>query len=261
MRLQLGGIDIFYIDESNDGTTYVVTSVAVPFLRMSEGIWQIVWNDYFEEAQQWRQRIKNEHKIPVRKEMHGSRLAKRRGNFKYGQRQFTTEEAVAAYGFALSQLSFLPDASIMSVSGQRGRTLYGKERLLRVMHALFQRMRLQCMARKVNALTFFDEGHPEYRALYRQAQVFLPTGNRQGETINRPLDMFVKDGNMKDSKFCHFTQIADLVSYVVLHKMRVERPQADSAMPEIAALHHLIPQRVLNTKVANRPADGIKRLE
>ena len=260
MILLDGGIDVFYIDESNDATNYVVTAIAVPFLRKHDAVWRFVWNDYLSASRQWRQRLSAAHKIPIRKELHGSNLAKRRGNYKYGKRQFTEDEAVAAYSFALSELTFVPEASIISVSGHRGRTMYGSGRLLRVMHALFQRMRLQCRARNVNAITFFDEGHPEYRSLYRQAQVFLPAGTKSGETINRPLDMFIKDGNMKDSKYCNFTQITDLVSYCVLQKTRVERGQADKALPRIAALYDNIPRRTLNTKVSSNPADGIVRL-
>jgi len=260
MRLNDGGIDVFYVDESHDATTYVVTAIAVPFLRNIDGMWRIVWNDYLFEASRWRKRIADEHKIPQRKELHGSVLSKRRGNYKFGSRQLSQEEADSAYLFALSEVRFLPDASIMSVAGGRGRTMYGSERLLRVMHALFQRMRLQCRSRNVNAMTFFDEGHPEYRELYRKAQFHLPSGTRGGETINRPMDMFVKDGNMKDSKFCKFTQIADLISYAALQKLRVERGDDPAPLGRAPTYYDALPRSVINTRVSTDPADGIVRL-
>ena len=261
MRLQENGMDLFYIDESNDGTNYVVTAVTVPFLRPSPlGGFDIVWSDYLNGQKAWRKALYEKHTIPELHELHGSKLAKRRGNFKFGNRQFSHEEAVSAYRAALSGLDFLGGPSIMSVSGHRGRALYGEQRLLRVMHALFQRMRMQCRQRGVNAMTFFDEGHPEYRSLYRKAKLYLPTGSASGDTVNRPLEMFVKDGNFKNSKYCGFTQIADLVSYCVLQKTRSERGQLDLSMKEIADAYDCIPSEVLNKRVSRNPADGIVRL-
>lgn len=123
MLLAPGGMDLFYIDESNDGTNYVVTAVTVPFLRPAAGGIDIVWGDYLEAAKRWRKHLYINHNIPERKELHGAQLAKRRGNYKFGKRQFTEEEAFAAYGSALASLNFFPPASIFSVSGHRGRTL------------------------------------------------------------------------------------------------------------------------------------------
>jgi hypothetical protein len=66
MRLRGGGIDIFYIDESNDAHTYIVTAVAIPFLRATGGIWQIVWPEYLEAAKDWRSRVRDQ--VDIQKE-------------------------------------------------------------------------------------------------------------------------------------------------------------------------------------------------
>lgn len=138
------------------------------------------------------------------------------------------------YRQILGDVDFVPDGSIITVVGTRGPQMFGHDRLERVMYALFQRMRLQCNARRVNAMVFFDQGHPEYRALYRRATVNLPTGSHYNiEPRNLPLDMFVKDGNEKNSKFCQFTQLADLVAYAALAKLRHERNEME---PEQQAL-------------------------
>ena len=71
MRLRSGGMDIFYIDESNDKQTYIITAVAVPFLRTTGKVWQIVWPDYLDGAKDWRKRINDTVKIPKSKELHG----------------------------------------------------------------------------------------------------------------------------------------------------------------------------------------------
>lgn len=268
MLLKSGGIDIFYIDESHDQEDYILSAVAVPFLRPDNGSWHIVWPNYFDAAMDWRRRVSEIVKIPVRKELHGEKLSSGRGRYNYGIRGFTKEQAAIAYGQVLSLVDFLPNASIMSISGQSNQRMYGKSRLERVMHALFQRMRSQCNARNVNAMVFFDQGHPEYRSLYRKAQKYLETGSRQGawgsgnRTENLPLDMFFKDGNEKDSKNCHFTQLADIVAYSVFMKVKAERNRLEGWRLTLdhGSLYNNIPAAIINTRVSNRSSDGIARI-
>jgi hypothetical protein len=64
-------------------------------------------------------------------------------------------------------------------------------------------------------LVFFDEGHGEYRTLYRRARVFLSTGSERGDwgagkgtkNLPLPLDNFTKDANTKESEHCFFIQL------------------------------------------------------
>jgi hypothetical protein len=202
MRLRSGGIDVFYIDESNDAQTYIVTAVAIPFLRATEGVWQIVWPDYLEAAKDWRNRVRDQLDIPKAKELHGLKLASGRGRYLKGKYQFDRPKAGAVYRQILRHADFLPDASIITICSRRdGRPLYGMTRLEAALHALFQRMRRQCVSRATNGLVFFDEGHDEYRKLYRRAQIYLPTGSQVigtgwgggQSTANYPLDMFTKE--------------------------------------------------------------------
>jgi hypothetical protein len=156
MLLRPGGLDIFYIDESHDSKLYVVTALTVPFLRNNANLWSIVWPDYLEAAKAWRKRISTELNIPLGKELHGTKIVSGRGNFLYGNRQFPRPEAVIAYKQILSWMDFLPAASVITVVGERGPQMFGHQRLQRVMYALFQRMRKQCVSREVNAMAFFD---------------------------------------------------------------------------------------------------------
>jgi hypothetical protein len=264
MILRDGGIDIFYIDESHDSTLYAVTAVAIPFLRKTAGTWSIVWPDYLQAAQAWRRRIAGELHIPLKKELHGTKLVGGRGNFLYGNRQFSKPNAIAAYGDALEWINFIPDASVITVVGRRGGQMYGHDRLQRSMYALFQRMRKQCLSRNVNAMTFFDQGHPEYRRLYRRARVNLPTGSMfDMVTVNMPLDMFVKDANEKTSHDCLFTQTADLIAYAALAKRRQELSLLTWEQHELNlhGLYTRLPSNILNTKATlTPPRDGIVRL-
>ena len=261
-------MDIFYVDESEDGDIQVMSAVAVPFLRPNNHGYEFVWADFLENAKAWRRHLKALRGIPMKHELHGTKLLRGKGRPKHGRFNFKNWEGARAYREALQLISFLPEGSIFAVAGESTGTLYGQTRLERVAHALFQRMRRQCVARKVNAIVFFDEGHPEYRQLYRKAQVYLPTGSAHGgwsigATQNLPLDMFTKDANMKDSKHCYFTQIADLVSYSAFLKKKGELGTLAEWQQRlnVQELFDSRPQSVCNTRVSATSNDGILRLK
>ena len=262
MILRPGGMDLFYIDESHDTKLFAVTAVTIPFLRNVRGMWHIVWPDHLAAAKDWRRTISEQVKIPIKKELHGTKLASGRGNYLYGGRNFSKEQSLDAYCKVLRLISHLEDASVITAVGERGHGLYGEERLTRVMTALFQRMRMQCVSRRVNAMVFFDQGHPEYRALYRKSKVQLTTGSQFGSARNLPLDMFVKDGNEKSSAHCLFTQTADLIAFAAFSKARNERGMFtdERSLRALSQLYDQVPQRVVNQK-ASPQRDGIVRLQ
>lgn len=269
MHLRSGGIDIYYIDESHDRQVFVATAIRVPFLRQLEGVWQIVWPNHLNQSKAWRKQIKEALDIPVTKELHGHKLAAGRGNFLKGKYNFHRPQAAKAYRAILSNLPFLPDEGILSASASRGKFLYGHDRLEAAMYALFQRMRTQCSKNNRNAIAFFDQGHPEYRKLYRQAQVYLATGSKLGGWLggaskNMPLDMFTKDANEKNSKHCYFTQAADIIAYAAFLKLKGEQGtlEAWQSGQNLGTLYDAIPISKINTKVSTiAPKDGIVRLK
>lgn len=261
MLLRSGGLDLFYIDESNDKDLFAVTAIAIPFLRQTDGIWQITWPDFLEAAKGWRRAVAEKVKIPTSKELHAWKLVSGRGNYLYGNRQLKKGHATQAYLDILRLVTFVPPESVITVVGSRGPQMYGHERLERVMYALFQRMRRQCVGRQCNGMTFFDQGHDEYRKLYRKAQVHLPTGSRFGLAArNLPLDMFVKDANEKNSKHCLFTQLADLISYAALAKVRFEKSVMEQSQQDIGLqyIYDGVPNTIKNLKAGG--VDGIVRI-
>jgi hypothetical protein len=271
MRLRSGGMDVFYIDESTDSQIYVVTAVAVPFLRERRGMWHIVWPDYLDAAKDWRRRVRDTLQIPMNKELHGVKLASGRGHYFKGKYQFDRPKAGAAYRQLLRLANFLPDESVLTIASTKGgRPLYGMTRLEAALHALFQRMRQQCNSRNTNAIAFFDEGHDEYRKLYRRALVYLPTGSQVigvgwggGEiTANYPLSMFTKDGNSKSSKYCHFTQLADLIAYSAFLKVKSENGTLTDWQQKyiLDNLYDQFPKNSINCQASRRFPDGIVRL-
>jgi Protein of unknown function (DUF3800) len=263
MQLKPGGIDIYYIDESHDTKIYLVTAIRVPFMRNIEGIWTITWQSHLEAAKQWRKVIREADGVPAQKELHGVKLASGRGNYNRGKHNFNMSKAGAVYRRCLAAMNFVPSESVMSAVATRDANLYGHARLEAALLALFQRIRRQCSSADRNALMFFDQGHPEYRKLYRASCVHLPTGRRDGPMVNLPLDMFVKDGNEKNSKHCHFTQAADLIAYSAFLKIKGERGSLtpDQELYSQNNIYDALPQNLPNRRVSGRaPQDGIVRL-
>lgn len=265
-----GGIDFFYIDESHDKNIYVVTAFCIPMLRQKEGQWSITWPSFFQGIKSWRKSAKEHVLIPVSKELHGVKLASGRGNFNRGKYNFDKAKSSSVYRELLRNLDqFSPDSSIMSVAATRGKYLYGNHRLEASMYGLFQRMRTQSAKRNTQCMAFFDQGHPEYRKLYRMAQVHLPTGSMFGSwgattTKSMPMSMFFEDANEKSSKHCLFTQVADIIAYAAFLKIKSElgNLEAWQSQYRLGTLYDEIPRKLINTAVSkNEPRDGIVRLK
>ena len=268
MRLGNGGMDIFYIDESMDATTFVLAAITIPFLRQVDGTWTAVWEDQFGNIRDWRRRASKNLKVPVRKELKGQKLLSGRGRYNLGKHQFTHGEAAQVYRALLTDIGFLPDLSVITVVGNRDSKLYGHSRLEALVIALFQRMRMACLTADRLGLVFFDQGHGEYRKLYRKARVYLPTGSNRGDwgkgtvSKNLPLDNFTKDANIKESEHCFFIQLADLISHAAFLKVKTEQKTLTPWQEhlDVGTLYDVIPTRVLNTKSTRKDPQGIVRL-
>jgi hypothetical protein len=267
MRLQPGGIDVYYVDESMDGSALAIAAIAIPFLRLVDSTWTLVWEDQFQNIRDWRRRASVANAIPVAKELKGEKLLSGRGRYKNGKNQFTRTEAAAVYRALLSDTAFLPDLSITTVVGTPASFLFGHRSLEALVIALFQRLRRTSVDQNRNGMVFFDQGHGEYRRLYRKSRVYLPTGSRrqdwgQGKaTINLPLDNFTKDANIKESEHSFFIQLADLVTHAAFLKLKGEKGCLTpwQAATGAQTLYDAIPLRVLNTKASGDP-HGIVRL-
>jgi hypothetical protein len=268
MRLPNGGLDIYYIDESTDRNMLVLCAVAIPFLRLIDGTWTIVWQDHLTNLRDWRRRLSKGFDVPVRKELKGSKFAAGRGRYYKGKHQLQRADASLAYRALLGDLGFLPSRSIITAVGTPKSQLYGHSRLEAVLYALLQRMRTACTKTDRVGMVFFDEGHGEYRKLYRKAMVYLPTGSDRGDwgtgaaSINIPLDNFVKDANTKDSKHSLFTQLADMVSFAALLKIRGEQKTLApwQAALGLETLYDAIPMASLNIFASRTDPQGIVRL-
>jgi hypothetical protein len=267
MQLPAGGLDVWYVDESIDPDVIAMSAIAVPFLRQVDGTWTITWEDQLKNLRDWRRGLSAAHGIPTTKELKASKLVGGRGRYDRGVNQLKPVAAVTAYRWGLANLTFLQPASIISVVAKPHANLYGHTRLTAVLYALLQRMRTATNKLGRVGMVFFDEGHGEYRTLYRKARTNLPTGSAlggwsSGSTKNLPLANFVKDANFKQSHDCHFTQVADLLSFAVRSKIRGELGLLGQSQQEldVRSLYDVVPLTVLNTRASTTDRQGIVRL-
>lgn len=269
-------VSTIYADESDDKTRFVLAFLNVPTADIvePESEWDALrlsnlWDDNFNRVVIWRQYLRDKYGIPIAKELKGRKLAKGQNRYKKGKEPLYGPPAVRAYKDALGQLSFLPDQSIFSICATRGYNLYGYYKLEASLNAAFQRIETQNKKMGQRSLLMFDEGHGEYRTLFRKACRYLPTGSRMGHwtdgrsTVNKPLTTTIEDVNFKDSRQSHFIQIADLIAYATLLKVKAEcgKLTEKESRLHLGTLHDAIPRNLLNTKVHTGGNDGIKRLE
>jgi len=262
------GVTTFYADESDNKAIFVIACVGIPTVGRAGHALVDEWREYYEAARAWRAGLKRRFDIPVAKELKGSKLATGHNRYAGGRAPLYGMAAIEAYRAALSGLGFLPDASVFSDAAPRGYVLYGHTRLEAALFAMFQRIQRHCTTVDRAALMFFDEGHEEYRTLFRRARVYLPTGSRVGAwqggaaSRNVPFATAIKDANFKDSRRSHFVQMADLVAYATLLKLKAEAGTFSPREVRLGAgsLHDSLPRRVLNVRVATGGTDGIKRL-
>lgn len=259
-----------YADESDDKKRFVIACIAVPTLSLDDDYSLCDdWRRYYDSSKKWRKLLKSNFNIPVSKELKGSKLATGRNRYDGGIKPIYGNRAFDAYKFALNNLDFLPDTTVFSVSASSSYSLYGYKKLEASLYAVFQRLQTQASKSESLYQLFFDEGHNEYRRLYRKACVHLPTGSRHGSwetgsrSKNMPLKQTIKDANFKDSKYSHFVQIADLIAYATLLKSRSERGELSEKESRLGFgnIHDEIPRNVLNTYVSSGGTDGIKRLD
>ena len=261
MEIRPGGLDVFYLDESGDEGVHVVTAVRVPFIRVVDGKTIFLWNDYLRAAEAWRRKLSHDHSIRFREEIHAVKLINSRDQYHKTRRNLTPDECFSAYSAALAGVDFLPENSILTVAATNATRLFGWRGVEAAFMALMQRLRTHCDSpqEKTNGMLFFDDGHDEYVRWFRRSCANLPTGSTQGGTQNLPLSMFTKDGNFKKSHFSYFVQIADLVSYGALQKLKNERGRLQEK--RVRRGHHLLydaaPAKTVNRFVTRSRGDGI----
>jgi len=244
-----------------------MATVRVPLIRAAgdkDSTATVVWPEHYEAATIWRRNLSAAHHIKFRQELHGSELLSGQGRLHKSNRSLRREEAVTVYRGAMESLSFLPDCSIMAAVATPDTKLFGETKMTAALTGLLQRIRRQTDAENTGGMAFFDEGHNEYLHTFRKAQRYLPVGSSQGgwpegPTQNRPLNLFIEDGNPKSSKTSYLIQIADLVAYAVQQKIKAERGLLSQRRRDLGhhTLYEAIPIAKRNIEAQKSRKDGI----
>ena len=151
MLLAPGGIDVFYIDESERTGVFVLTSVTVPLLREKESGWRFMWDDYLDKYKRFRADLRSTHGIGATKELHAQKLASGRGQYGRGNNQLGKRAGPGVYRWILQRLGgFLSPKSFITVVGKPTSFLYGSTGLDACLHALCQRMQRACEGNDTN---------------------------------------------------------------------------------------------------------------
>lgn len=263
MELKTGGVDIFYVDESERFPLSVVSAIRVPFLRQVDGVWTFVWQGHLGKAVLWRRSLSEAHDIRSRAELHGYEILSHRGLLRKGRQNLRPDQAVELYSNALRSIDFLPESSIITVYAGEGSSLMGQKGIRAAMLGLFQRIKRQC-GNDTHALLIFDDGHPEYVSWFRQATRYLPTGsNFSGwagkATTNIPLDMSPGDANLKASNQSLFLQVADLVVYAARLKIEYElgRLQEKRVKRGHGTIYDVVSADLINLAATGKRKDGL----
>lgn len=258
-------MDIFYIDESASADTFVMASVRIPLLRPdSDGQWWIAWPHYYEAARAWRRDLSAQHSLKVRPEIHSSDFLAGKGKMHASGRALSKAEAADAFRYALGQLGFLDNASVITAFATSRSALFGQTKMGATLTGLLQRLERQTSKEDRAAMTFFDEGHREYWKIYRRSQAYMPVGSSlggwgTGKTKSLPLKRFIEDGNIKSSADSYVIQIADMVAYAALQKLKHESGLLPAWRVGLGhhTLYDAIPRQTVNLLATNKRADGI----
>jgi len=132
---------------------------------------------------------------------------------------------------------------------------------------LLQRFGTQTKREQTAGMVFFDEGHTEYAQLYRKSQAYMPVGSNRGgwadgASANKPLGRFIEDGNQKRSDGSFFLQVADMVAYAALTKLKAEAGKLSTKRLALGhdKLFDQIPKTSLNLKATTKRNDGIVKI-
>jgi len=263
--LRKNGLSVYYIDESVSDGIFVTSAIRIPLISASAEGPSLVWEDFLKAATEWRRGLSKNCHIRARPELHARELVSGHGRLHRDGRNLTFIEAKATYVSALQSLNFLPANAIATTYATNKSTLFWAKGIEATLIGLFQRIRRDCDTNGHNGMILFDDGHKEYIEFYRRAVRFLPTGSMMGAwddgaaTKNLALDMFAKDANIKDSRLSPFLQIADLVSYAALTRLKYESGKLSTKRTRLGhhELYDAIPIDRINIRVTQRRTDGL----
>ena len=208
---------LFYIDDSADGHYYTFSAIGIPDNH---------WRDVFGKIAEFRSKLKADHGIYVRKELHAWKFLSGRGR---PSREFLSlEKRAEIFNQCLLFLVSLKPYEIMLFNVALKNQDWAFERLLnrinRTMEKIDQRALLIC-----------DEGKDStYTAMVRRMGAYNPIPSKFGgwryegaSSKSIPIDRIIEDPVFKPSHRSTLIQLADFCAFSLLrHDLPTDRMKA-----------------------------------
>jgi len=237
-------VRIFYVDESYDSEKFCLSAM---------GIRHQDWKDCFREVRQYRQILKKDYGIYIRKEIHAHKFVAGRGNI--SDKTLSKWERSRVFLNILNMISSLPRVILINicidVKGRKDPQLDAWDRLLnrieRTMRSfeqeeLLKRKKLvtsisgekdnidvitsRLEAFRPRAIIIADEGREaELTKIFRKMNIYNPIPSQMGmwvdtglSTKNIPVERIIEDPVFKKSQQSFFIQLVDCIAFSLLKR-------------------------------------------
>lgn len=220
---------LVYIDDSGDEKVSVFSALAVP---------DEAWRACFDELKAYRQSIRDEHGVYMKKELHAWEFISGRG--KYGPERISIEDRVKMFFHCLNVVADLP-----------GVRLFNACRTAKEQDRTFERLvnRIERTLKEWDdslAILISDEGKEgTYRKMLRRMSVYNPIPSKyftweSGKvTKNIPVQRVIEDIVFKKSELSYFIQAVDFSAYALLRHEN-ERPLASKTKYGLHKAHYAL---------------------
>jgi len=208
---------MFYMDESMDEQTCVLSALSVPVQR---------WHETFAQIREFRRSLRRDYGIYVRKELHAWKFVSGRG--RPSDRIIGKSERAKIFRQALNPITELPETRLFNAVANR-------KQYEKTFEWLLNRINRTLRAWDSYGLVICDEGKEDaLTRLVRRMYVYNPIPSRYGVWFdcddtggwtstgqgwkNIPLDRIVEDPWFKSSTQSYFIQLADFAAYSLLRR-------------------------------------------
>lgn len=203
---------IFYLDASADRNRFVLSALRVTSER---------WREAFDQAKEFRRRLKDKYGVYIKKELHATDLVGGRG--KYGPKPIAKYDRAQIFRETLEFVVPLPDCEILNVCiAVPGCPV---DPYLRAFERMLNRIQANLAENQAQGIVILDEGKEGMiRTVARQMAVFnwIPSrfgGWRSGDARrNIRVSRVIEDPVFRSSKGSYFLQFADAVAFALLKR-------------------------------------------
>lgn len=220
-----------YIDESGDtgfgeqrsSTTYTLGCVVINSSH---------WGGVLDEYVEFRRRLKNKFKIPVRAELKANFVLRGNGTLKH--LNLSPAERGLIFRSHVKFVADNPYIHVFAVVATKSGRISGHELFQVSWVRLFQRLERTSEALGSSTVQLIhDQGEDEsIRKLARWSRRRLSAGSQTGSgSVDRPFKNLVEDPVSRDSRASYFVQMADFAAYAAYRRLHPGSEKIQQIIP------------------------------